>query len=53
MKTPYILSLLLLLTVIQACKKSYLDIVPDNIATLDNAFANRNEAEKYLFTCYS
>jgi hypothetical protein len=36
-----------------ACKKSYLDIVPDNIATLDNAFANRNEAEKYLFTCYS
>jgi len=36
-----------------ACRKSYLDIVPDNIATLDNAFANRNEAEKYLFTCYS
>lgn len=21
--------------------------------TIDNAFANRNEAEKYLFTCYS
>lgn len=33
--------------------KGYLDIVPDNIATIDNAFANRNEAEKYLFTCYS
>ncbi|MFF5381302.1 hypothetical protein [Pedobacter suwonensis] len=35
-----------------SCKK-YLDIVPDNVATLDNAFSLRNEAEKYLFTCYS
>lgn len=31
---------------------NYLDIVPDNVATLDNAFTMRNEAEKYLFTCY-
>lgn len=31
----------------------YLDIVPDNVATIDNAFRLRNEAEKYLFTCYS
>ncbi|SDF54540.1 Starch-binding associating with outer membrane [Mucilaginibacter pineti] len=38
---------------LSACKKSYLDVVPDNVATIDNAFANRNEAEKYLFTCYS
>lgn len=35
-----------------SCKK-YLDIVPDNVATLENAFKLRNEAEKYLFTCYS
>lgn len=35
-----------------SCKK-YLDIVPDNVATLDNAFALRNEAQKFLFTCYS
>src|SRR5688500_13339176 len=34
------------------CKK-YLDVVPDNIATLDNAFTMRVEAEKYLYTCYS
>ncbi|WP_127130326.1 RagB/SusD family nutrient uptake outer membrane protein [Pseudoflavitalea rhizosphaerae] len=34
------------------CKK-YLDIVPDNIATIDYAFRARNVAEKYLFTCYS
>jgi hypothetical protein len=32
---------------------NYLDVVPDNIATLDYAFRNRHEAEKYLFTCYS
>lgn len=36
----------------QACKR-YLDIVPDNVATIDNAFANTIEAEKYLFTCYT
>lgn len=35
-----------------ACKK-FLDVVPDNIATIDNAFTMRAEAEKYLFTCYS
>ena len=35
-----------------SCKK-YLDIVPDNIATIDNAFTSRAQAEKYLFTCYS
>lgn len=30
----------------------YLDIVPDNVATLDYAFRMRSTAEKYLFTCY-
>jgi hypothetical protein len=35
-----------------SCNK-YLDIVPDNVATIDHAFNMRNEAEKYLFTCYS
>lgn len=44
----------ILLSILAAgCKQDFLDIVPDNIATIDNAFANRNEAEKYLFTCYS
>src|SRR5690554_2728471 len=31
----------------------YLDIVPDNVATIENAFTMRNTAEKFLFTCYS
>jgi len=35
-----------------SCKK-YLDVVPDNVATIDYAFRSRDQAEKYLFTCYS
>jgi hypothetical protein len=30
----------------------YLDIVPDNVATIDNAFVDAYAAESYLFTCY-
>lgn len=41
-----------LITITGSCKK-YLDIVPDGIATIDNAFTTRISAEKYLFTCYS
>ncbi len=32
---------------------SYLDIIPDNVATLDHAFADETTAERYLFTCYA
>ena len=35
-----------------SCGK-YLDIVPDNVPTLDRAFNMRTTAERYLFTCYS
>src|SRR3546814_10711338 len=31
----------------------YLNVVPDVVATLDNAFSNRINAEKFLFTCYT
>lgn len=50
--TITIIYMLGIFSVLTSCK-SYLDIVPDNVATLDNAFANRSEAKKYLFTCYS
>lgn len=30
----------------------YLDVVPDNVATIDHAFADRYTTEKYLATCY-
>ncbi len=35
-----------------SCKDDYLDVVPDNIATLDNAFSNRYNAQKFLYTLY-
>ena len=30
----------------------FLDVVPDNVATIDNAFSDRYTTEKYLATCY-
>ncbi|MDR2774553.1 MAG: RagB/SusD family nutrient uptake outer membrane protein, partial [Tannerella sp.] len=33
--------------------KEYLDVVPDNVATIDYAFRDRISAQKFLFTCYS
>ena len=32
---------------------SYLDVVPDGVATLDMAFNNKANGERYLATCYS
>ena len=54
MKRSYILYFALIISVsgLNACKK-YLDIVPDDLSTIDMAFDTRIEAEKYLFTCYS
>ena len=31
---------------------NYLDVVPDNIATIDDAFSDRYQAESFLATCY-
>ena len=42
----------IMLTIMSGCT-DYLDIVPDNVATIDYAFRMRSTAEKYLFTCYS
>ena len=41
-----------LLFIIFSCG-DYLDVVPDNVATLEDAFSLRTTAEKSLFTCYS
>lgn len=35
----------------QGC--DYLDIVPDNVATIDHSFANDVTTRNYLFTCYA
>ena len=47
-----ILYIIIIITVFTSCKK-YLDVVPDNIATIDQAFNMRQSAEKFLFTCYN
>lgn len=52
MKNKIIASVLVLVTLVSSCKK-FLDVVPDNVATIDNAFTMRSQAEKFLFTCYS
>ena len=44
--------MIMLLGVISSCTK-YLDVVPDNVATIDNAFTISSQAKKFLFTCYS
>lgn len=46
----YIITVVLLISG-AAC--NYLDVVPDNVATIDDAFADRNSAEKFLATCYN
>lgn len=47
-----LICLILLCTASMSCKK-YLDVVPNNVGTLDFAFSNRNEAENYLYGCYN
>lgn len=44
--------ILLLSCMTLSCKK-YLDIVPDNVATIENAFTLRSTAQRYLISCYS
>jgi hypothetical protein len=50
----YRISFVLALTA-SLCTSScnYLDIVPDDIPTIDHAFRNRNEAEGFLYGCFS
>ena len=42
-----------LLLLLQYSCSDYLDVVPDNVQTLDIVFNNKVSAEKYLTTCYS
>ena len=52
MKRIYLFVSVLTVLGFASCKK-YLDIVPDNIATIENAFTMRTTAERFLFSCYS
>lgn len=43
--------LLAIILLLSSC--NYLEVVPDNVATINSAFTMRSSAEKFLFTCYS
>ncbi|WP_299551491.1 RagB/SusD family nutrient uptake outer membrane protein [Seonamhaeicola sp.] len=47
-------SFLIILAIILATSCSdFLDVVPDDIATIEDAFDDQNSAKSYLYTCYS
>lgn len=48
----YIYSLIILASVVWSCD-DYINVVPDNVPTIDHAFLDRASTERYLATCYS
>lgn len=54
MKMKNILKLSIIFTLVfsPGCE-DFLNVTPDNIATIDHAFRMRTTAERFLFTCYS
>ena len=50
-KIKYIMMVAIMLPILSAC--NYLDVVPDNIATIETVFRDRQTAQTYLYTCYS
>ncbi|MCK3685432.1 RagB/SusD family nutrient uptake outer membrane protein [Maribellus sp. YY47] len=49
-KIKYNIAALLIMLTAFSC--DYLDVVPDNVATIDDAFVDRASAEKFLASCY-
>ncbi|GAA0881893.1 RagB/SusD family nutrient uptake outer membrane protein [Sphingobacterium siyangense subsp. cladoniae] len=47
-----ILLYIMLVFIASSCNK-YLEVVPDDVPKLDDAFKNENTAEGYLYSCYS
>ncbi len=47
----YIMIIFIAITTLSC--NDYMDIIPDNVATFDNIFSNRIQAERFLFTCYN
>jgi len=47
-----ILIVSVIIPVVVSCS-GWLDVIPDNMPTVSDAFANRTSAEKSLFSCYS
>ena len=47
------LKLYIFCTIFIVVSCNFLDVVPENIATIENAFRNKTEAEKYLYGLFS
>ena len=45
--------ILFAICILFSCEDGYLDVVPDNVTTVADAFQNRNYTKNYLYTCYS
>lgn len=48
----FLIVAVLSISILNSCGE-WLDVVPEGVATLDNAFSNRINAEKMLFSCYN
>jgi len=53
MRFKNILQIALATSILSLSSCNFLDVTPDNLPTVDNAFTRRSEAIKYLATCYS
>lgn len=53
MKKYWMIKISMLLIIVFCGCNEYLDVVPEGVATIDMAFNQRDEALKYLYTCYS
>ncbi|WNH08380.1 RagB/SusD family nutrient uptake outer membrane protein [Thalassobellus suaedae] len=49
----YIYSLTIIVASLFYTCSDYLDVVPDNVATIDNAFTDKFNTEKFLYTIYA
>ena len=47
------LKIIVLTAVIAVSGCDYLDIMPDNVPTMNHAFSNQASAERFLFSCYN
>ncbi len=52
MKRLFSITLMTICLLNLSCKK-FLDVIPDNVATLDHAFSDKTTTERYLITCYA
>ena len=53
MKTIYNIIITSVLLLVCISCGDFLDLIPDNVATVESAFSNRASAKKFLYSCYS